>query len=310
MVAIDLDGTLLQTESKTIADVQAAYLKSLSQRGFQICIATGRAASTVYEHLAKLETVEVVEPNESTTTDTNTNTTTTTTTIPVVCSNGARGFSYLGRHGSNNSSATKELFSNPMPKDIAKDVITLCRNEGFAVQYYYQDDIYTDAYLDEHTKLTQEYMDYTGAYIHHVSTDDLLTMLEEKNQLPSKILVYYDVQYTNTAPELLERTFGSVATVIKNPTPWFSEVLNPTVNKGKGLQNMCDHLGIDIEDCIAIGDGCNDLQFLQMAGLGVAVKNAVDSLKENADLVLEWTNDEHAVMKCLQDLDANGQLRF
>ena len=76
MVAIDLDATLLQTESKTIADVQAAYLKSLSQRGFQICIATGRAASTVYEHLAKLETVEVVEPNESTT-DTNTTTTAT-----------------------------------------------------------------------------------------------------------------------------------------------------------------------------------------------------------------------------------------
>lgn len=294
MVAIDMDETLLQTQTKTIADVQAAYLKGLSQQGFQICIATGRAASTVYEHLTKLDIG---------------------TTIPVVCSNGARGFSYLGTGTSTDSSnttsiQTEELFSNPVPKEIAKDVITLCQAEGFAVQYYYQDDIYTDAYLDEHTKLTKEYMDYTGAYIHHVHTNDLLTMLEEKNQLPSKILIYYDVQHTETAPALLEKTFGSVATVIKNPTPWFSEILNPTVNKGKGLQNMCDHLGIDIQECIAIGDGCNDLQFLQMAGLGVAVKNAVDSLKENADLVLEWTNDEHAVMKCLQGLEAKGQLQF
>ena len=46
----------------------------------------------------------------------------------------------------------------------------------------------------------------------------------------------------------------------------------------------------------------NDVEFLEMAGLGVAMKNARDSVKKRANLTSDWTNDEHGVMKMLTKL--------
>ena len=83
---------------------------------------------------------------------------------------------------------------------------------------------------------------------------------------------------------------------------WFLEILNPQVTKGQGLANMCKSLDIPLEACIAMGDGPNDFEFLEMAGLGIAMKNAKDSVKKRANLTSDWTNQEHGVMKMLQTL--------
>ena len=59
------------------------------------------------------------------------------------------------------------------------------------------------------------------------------------------------------------------------------------IDKGTGLKKIVELLGWSTEDVIAIGDSENDVEILQIAGLGIAVGNADQKLKTAADFVME-----------------------
>ncbi len=78
-------------------------------------------------------------------------------------------------------------------------------------------------------------------------------------------------------------------------------VLPSGVNKGTGLAAALDELGLSPHDCIAVGDAENDHSLLAAAEFGVAVANAVDSLKAEADLVTN-SPDGAGVIELLDDV--------
>lgn len=80
------------------------------------------------------------------------------------------------------------------------------------------------------------------------------------------------------------------------------ELLPKEVNKGNVLKVLADYLKIDMKRTIAIGDYDNDVSMLKMAGLGVAVDNAVPAAKEAADYITV-SNNEHAIAKIIDDID-------
>jgi hydroxymethylpyrimidine pyrophosphatase-like HAD family hydrolase len=67
-------------------------------------------------------------------------------------------------------------------------------------------------------------------------------------------------------------------------------ILPPGVTKGSGLLSALDQLGLSAHNTVAVGDAENDFALLQSAEVGVAVPNAIPSLAEHADLVLEQPN--------------------
>ena len=67
----------------------------------------------------------------------------------------------------------------------------------------------------------------------------------------------------------------------------YSEGIIRTENKGKGMDLVLNTLGIEREDSIAIGDSINDLEMIQTSGLGIAMGNAFDELKEAAGAITE-----------------------
>lgn len=60
---------------------------------------------------------------------------------------------------------------------------------------------------------------------------------------------------------------------------------DPSVDKGSSLKVLATYLNVKTEEIMAIGDGENDVEFLQVAGLKVAVNNAARELKAMADYV-------------------------
>lgn len=68
------------------------------------------------------------------------------------------------------------------------------------------------------------------------------------------------------------------------------------INKATAMEIYLKHVGIKRENCVAVGDGPNDLQMMEYAGTSVAMGNALDAVKERADLVTE-------------DIDKDGILR-
>lgn len=81
----------------------------------------------------------------------------------------------------------------------------------------------------------------------------------------------------------------------------FVEVMAPGVTKASGLSRLCAHLGIDRQDVLAFGDGANDIEMLQWAGLGIAVANASEEVRNAADQVTD-ANDEDGVAVVIEDL--------
>jgi len=64
------------------------------------------------------------------------------------------------------------------------------------------------------------------------------------------------------------------------------EVMPRGISKAIGLQKLIEFLGIKIEEVIAFGDYDNDAELLAAAGLGIAVENATENVKSNADYVI------------------------
>ncbi len=59
------------------------------------------------------------------------------------------------------------------------------------------------------------------------------------------------------------------------------------INKGDGLRFLCELLGIDVADAMALGDSSNDAEMLEAAGLGVGVANVTDAARAACDVVCD-----------------------
>jgi Cof subfamily protein (haloacid dehalogenase superfamily) len=77
----------------------------------------------------------------------------------------------------------------------------------------------------------------------------------------------------------------SWSTMPSYPDHHFINVLNKGVSKGRALEALAHHLGLSLEQVMAIGDGANDVSLLSAAGLAVAMENAPESLKSQADYI-------------------------
>ncbi|HEU5393305.1 MAG TPA: HAD-IIB family hydrolase, partial [Candidatus Methylomirabilis sp.] len=88
--------------------------------------------------------------------------------------------------------------------------------------------------------------------------------------------------------------------------PTYLEVLPPGVNKGVGLAEVARQLAIPLEAVVAFGDNLNDLEMVEVAGLGVAVGNAHPDLKARADLVV-GTNNEGGMAAVIREVILAGR---
>ncbi|MGL4862878.1 MAG: HAD-IIB family hydrolase, partial [Cetobacterium sp.] len=79
----------------------------------------------------------------------------------------------------------------------------------------------------------------------------------------------------------------------------YLEILNKEVNKGLTLKNVLEEKGIEMSECIAFGDAHNDLEMLELAGVGVAMGNAHEILKSRVQHITD-TNDNDGVGKFLK----------
>lgn len=77
------------------------------------------------------------------------------------------------------------------------------------------------------------------------------------------------------------------------------------VNKGAALRHLAGHLGVPLHEVAALGDGFNDLSMFEVAGVSIAVANAVPELRQRADRVAP-SNDEDGAAWALSALLAWG----
>jgi Cof subfamily protein (haloacid dehalogenase superfamily) len=106
-------------------------------------------------------------------------------------------------------------------------------------------------------------------------------------------------------PEILQKAVDNLPqevyekyTVVRS-APFFLEFLNKEVNKGVGVEMLAKHLGVKREEVITMGDAGNDLHMIEYAGMGIAMGNAFDEVKEAANYITD-SNNEDGVAKAIE----------
>jgi phosphoglycolate phosphatase (TIGR01487 family) len=90
--------------------------------------------------------------------------------------------------------------------------------------------------------------------------------------------------------ERARKLLGKDAPVDIVDTGFAIHIKSKKINKGTGLRRIAEMMGLDVQDFVAFGDSPNDIEMLQVSGLGVAVGNAHPELKKVAGMV---TKGEH-----------------
>ena len=83
----------------------------------------------------------------------------------------------------------------------------------------------------------------------------------------------------------LEQEFLFCCQTVTKPACLNGELINRKFDKGRGIQRLCAHLGVDIRDTFGFGDSMNDLEMVQTVGVSVVVENGNEQLKALADYV-------------------------
>lgn len=83
--------------------------------------------------------------------------------------------------------------------------------------------------------------------------------------------------------------------------PNWIEIMPKGIGKASALRKICQKLGITMNEVMAFGDAENDLQMLTEAGIGVAMGNAMDNVKEAANIVTK-SNMEHGIALAIHAL--------
>ena len=86
------------------------------------------------------------------------------------------------------------------------------------------------------------------------------------------------------------------------------EILPKGINKGMAIKKLAEHLNIDVNGTVAVGDYNNDVAMLEVAGVGVAVENACAEAKSAADYITV-SNNKNAIAEIIRDIE-RGNIRF
>ncbi|OBZ09626.1 phosphoglycolate phosphatase, TA0175-type [Bacillus sp. FJAT-27264] len=86
---------------------------------------------------------------------------------------------------------------------------------------------------------------------------------------------------------------------ITNSSPHNLEINPLGINKATGIKEVCQLLGIDMSQVVAVGDSLNDLAVIQQVGLGVAMGNAQETVLQEANAIVA-NNNEDGIAEVIQ----------
>ncbi len=98
--------------------------------------------------------------------------------------------------------------------------------------------------------------------------------------------------------EELKKEIGHRINIYRSE-PFYLELVPKGIDKAASIARLLAQIGVEREKAMAIGDGFNDLSMIHYAGLGVAMANAQEKVKQEADVITRHTNDEDGVARFL-----------
>lgn len=148
-----------------------------------------------------------------------------------------------------------------------------------------------------------------NAYTTHESEINDITLTErpfetlQDEEAILKVMMVEEESKLTIAIEQIPAELHDQFTIVRS-APFFLEFMNPSSDKGAGVQALAEHLGIQASQVMTLGDAGNDHHMLEYAGLGVAMGNATEATKQIASYVTD-TNNNSGVAKAIEKFVLN-----
>ncbi|AUM67181.1 Cof-type HAD-IIB family hydrolase [Brevibacillus laterosporus] len=264
MIVLDLDDTLLQDDHTISTRTKIALMKA-QEAGVKVVLASGRPTYAM-THIA--EELELAKYGSF-----------------ILSFNGAKIINWKTK---------EELFSSTLPVQNVHELYDISKKEQVGILSYDGDDIVAETV----TAYTQKESEITGMNIKEVES-----FKQAITRPVVKVLMVDDPTKLAIVEKKLQKQLEGQLSVMRSK-PFFLEFTEAGVDKGTSLHQLIHKLGIEQAEVIAIGDSYNDLAMINFAGLGVAMGNAPDDIKEIADYVTD-TNMNHGVAKVVETFILN-----
>lgn len=265
LIAIDMDGTLLR-EDKSVSERTKNAIKLAKEKGVYVVIATGRPIDGVSRYLEELD---MLGENDY-----------------VLSYNGGLVLKTKSR------------------EVVSKTVLT-----GADLHYLHnlskELGVNIHAFSEVHGLITPKNSKYTEVEANingiKIAINDYSDIEDDHSII--KVMMIDEPEVLQKAIDNLPKEVYEKYTVVRS-APFFLEFLNKKVNKGTGVELLAKHLNIKQEEIMTFGDAGNDLDMIVYAGMGVAMANAFDEVKEAANYITD-SNENDGVAKAIEKFVLN-----
>lgn len=266
VLALDLDGTVLNDQHGIHSDVVDA-IKQVSN-DYHVVVVTGRhhTAAKPYYDLLGLDT-------------------------PIICCNGTYVYDYAEQ---------KVLSENALSKETAKTFLDLALHYQMKLVLYVTDSMLysTEQPIEYMTALEKWSQTFEAS-----NRPDIRQIRSFSDHIESAEYVWkFVIEGEPSSIEKLQK-LPFVQDNFSGERSWSNRVdfASKGNSKGSRLQQYLQQHGYQAEQVVAVGDNHNDISMIQLAGLGVAMNNADQTVKAAADMVCQSDNNQGGLAHLIRD---------
>jgi hypothetical protein len=266
VLALDLDGTLTNS-AKVITPRTRAALQAAMEQGVTIVLASGRPPVGIKPVAEDLDLYN-------------------------------KGGCILANNGGTilDCKTGETLYQMRLPAEVVPELCAFAAKEDIAILTYNSEGVVTE-------RPDVEWVIHEGKInkIPILKVDDLASYVDYP---VSKMLIALDPSRMDDVYSKAEAHFKGKIDVYPS-CAFFLEAVPLGVAKDASLGALLDRMGLTRENLMACGDGLNDRSMIEFAGVGVAMQNANDAVKELADYVTEADNNHDGVAEAVEKFILN-----